>query len=175
VAAVVILVGGAIWFGFGPDPQPPPVPSVTTNTVEAQVATMLTVHVSGAVVEPGVVVVAAGSRVADALAAAGGAKHDADLSNLNLAASIRDGDLVIVPSTAAPRATAQQPASSGTDINRATASQLENLPGVGPVLAENIVEYRNENGPFTEIEDLLEVSGIGEAKLASMRDDIVPP
>jgi competence protein ComEA len=172
LGAVVILVGGAIWFGFGPDPEPPTVPVVT---VEAELNTMLTVHVSGAVLRPGVVVVAASGRVADALAAAGGATRDADLSMLNLAATIRDGDLITVPSISAPGVISQQPDVIGTDINRASASQLEGLPGVGPVLAERIVEYRDKNGPFTEIEDLLDVSGIGEAKLAGMRDDIVPP
>jgi competence protein ComEA len=147
----------------------------TVDTVEAKPDMMLTVHVSGAVLEPGVVVVPAGSRVADALAAAGGARHDADLSSINLAATIGDGDLVTVPSIVTRGPVAQQPAVTGTDINRASASQLEELPGVGPVLAESIVEYRNENGPFAEVEDLLDVSGIGEAKLAGMRDDIVAP
>ncbi|MEN8240202.1 MAG: helix-hairpin-helix domain-containing protein [Actinomycetota bacterium] len=170
--AVVILVAGAIWFGPGPDPQPPTAPSVTTT---APVTAMVTIHVSGAVMQPGVVVVPASGRVADALAAAGGAARDADLSRVNLAATIRDGDLITVPSAASPGEASQQPALVGIDLNRSTASQLEGLPGVGPVLAARIVAFREDNGPFTEIEDLLDVPGIGEAKLAGMRDDIASP
>jgi competence protein ComEA len=170
--AVVVLVGGAIWFGFGPERQPPTAPAVT---VVAEVAASVTVHVSGAVVHPGVVVVPAQGRVADALSAAGGARREADLSRINLAAPIRDGDLITVPSVARP---GEEPAASdavGIDINRSTASQLEDLSGVGPVLAERIVAYREENGPFSEIEGLLDVPGIGEAKLAGMRDAISSP
>jgi competence protein ComEA len=171
-AAAVVLVGGAIWFGLGPDQQPP---TAAVVTVEAEATEAVTVHVSGAVVYPGVVVVGADGRVADALVAAGGATRDADLSRLNLAATIMDGDLITVPSIAYPGEVAEQLDTAGIDINRSPAAQLEGLPGVGPVLAERIVTFREENGPFTEIEDLLDVPGIGEAKLAGMRDDIVPP
>lgn len=170
--AVVMLVGGAIWFGLGPDPQPPTGPVVT---LETQFTAMVTIHVSGAVLHPGVVVVEAGGRVADALAAAGGATRDADLSRINLAATIRDGDLITVPDFAAPGEVSERPDVGGIDINRSTAGQLEGLPGVGPVLAERIVGYRDDHGLFAQIEDLLDVPGIGEAKLAGMRDDIVPP
>jgi len=170
--AVVALVGGAIWFGSGPDPEPPAAPVVA---VGAEMAAMVTVHVSGAVLHPGVVVVDAGGRVADALAAAGGASRGADLSRLNLAAPIRDGDLITVPRIAAHGEVSAQPDSEGIDINRAAAAQLEGLPGVGPVLADRIISYRDENGPFGEIEDLLDVPGIGEAKLAGMRKDIAWP
>ena len=172
VVAAVVLVGGAIWFGLGPDPQPPIAP---VATVETEPTTMLTVHVSGAVMRPGVVVVDARDRVADVLAAAGGASRDADLSRLNLAATVKDGDHITVPSKVAPGEVMPQPDVVGVDVNRSTVSQLESLPGVGPVLAERIIEYRDENGPFTEIEDLLDVPGIGEAKLDGMRDDIIPP
>lgn len=172
IVAAVVLVGGAVWFGLGPDPEPPVFP---VSAVAAEPSAMVTVHVSGAVLHPGVVAVSASGRVADALAAAGGATRGADLSRLNLAATIRDGDLITVPSVAAPGEVPTQPDAVGIDINRSTASQLEGLPGVGPVLADRIVTYRDDNGPFTEIEGLLEVPGIGEAKLAGMRDDVVPP
>lgn len=171
-AAIVILVGGAIWFGLGPDPQPP---TAAVEITETQGTAMVTVHVSGAVLHPGVVVVRSGGRVADALAAAGGATRDADLSRLNLAATIRDGDLITVPGIVAPGEIPEQVDGVGIDINRATVAQLEGLAGVGPVLAERIVTYREENGPFGEIEDLLDVPGIGESKLAGMRDDITSP
>lgn len=172
--AVVLLVGGAIWFGLGPDPQPP-TPGAPISAVETLPTVMVTVHVSGAVVQPGVVVVRATGRVADALAAAGGASADADLSRLNLAAMIRDGDLITVPTIAGRDGSNLQPEAVGVDINRSSASELERLPGVGPVLAERIVTYRDDYGHFTQIEDLLDVPGIGEAKLAGMRDDIVSP
>jgi competence protein ComEA len=172
--AVVLLVGGAAWFGLGPDPHPP-VPAAPNASIETLPNAMVTVHVSGAVVRAGVVVVRASSRVADALAAAGGAAADADLSRLNLAATIRDGDLITVPSVSVRGGPNQTPEAVGVDINRSSASELERLPGVGPVLAERIVAYRDDFGPFTEIEDLLDVPGIGEAKLAGMRDDIVSP
>jgi len=170
--AVMLLVGGAVWFGLGPDPHPPVAPNTAVETLPN---VMVTVHVSGAVVQPGVVVVSARGRVADALAAAGGAAADADLASLNLAATLRDGDLITVPSIAARRGANQQPGAVGVDINRSSASELERLPGVGPVLAQRIVAYRDDFGPFSVIEDLLDVPGIGEAKLAGMRDDIVSP
>ncbi len=175
--AVVLLVGGALWFGFGPDQQPPlaPVPFVDETA-----SMTVIVHVSGAVVHPGVVAVRAEGRVADALAAAGGAAGDADLAKVNLAATIRDGDLIVVPRMLATGATADGDSSTGIesagiDINSSPASQLEDLPGVGPVLAKRIVAYREDHGPFSVIEDLLDVPGIGEAKLAGIRDGIVPP
>lgn len=171
-AAVVILVGGAIWFGLGPDPEPPLAPVVSIETHESETVTL---HISGAVIRPGVVVVRGDGRVADVLAAAGGAAADADLSRLNLAAPIRDGDLITVPSVVAPGEAPRQYQTVGIDINNSSAAQLEDLPGVGPVLAERIVAYRETTGPYTEIEDLLDVPGIGEAKLAGMRDDIAPP
>ena len=120
-------------------------------------------------------VVRARGRVADALAAAGGASADADLSRLNLAAAIRDGDLITVPTVAGRDGSTEHPEADGVDINRSSASELERLPGVGPVLAERIVAYRDDYGHFTQIEDLLDVPGIGEAKLAGMRDDIISP
>ena len=172
--AVVLLVGGAVWFGLGPD-QHPPAPGAPSTAVETLTNVMVTVHVSGAVVQPGVVVVSGRGRVADALAAAGGATADADLASLNLAATLRDGDLITVPSIAARAGASQQPEVVGVDINRSSASELERLPGVGPVLAQRIVDYRDDFGPFTVVEDLLDVPGIGEAKLAGMRDDIASP
>lgn len=170
--AVVLVVGAAAWFGTGPDQQPPATGAVMVDT---ETVGGVTLHVSGAVRSPGVVIVSAGGRVADALAAAGGATRDADLSRLNLAATISDGDFITVPSVAVPGETPGAPESAGIDINRSTPAQLEGLPGVGPVLALRIVSHREENGPFADVEDLLDVPGIGEAKLAGMRDDITPP
>jgi competence protein ComEA len=129
------------------------------------------------VATPGVVEVGEGSIVADAVAAAGGALEGALLESINLAAPVLDGDHIQIPGPdGLVDASASGPADDGrVALNRADAAELEELPGVGPVLAERIVAYREANGPFQTAEDLLEVSGIGEAKLASMRDLIVVP
>jgi competence protein ComEA len=134
----------------------------------------LVVHVSGAVNRPGLVTLPAASRVADAIAGAGGATTGADLAGLNLASSVRDGDQIVVPLVGAEPMPGQA-TDRGIDINRATATELEDLPGVGPILAARIVAYRDLHGPFAVIEDLLDVGGIGEAKLAAMRDSIAAP
>jgi competence protein ComEA len=170
--AVLIVLGGVLWFGLGPQAEPP-VP--TTAVPQAVGEELIVVHVSGAVVRPGVVTVRSGARVADVVAAAGGATRRADLSAVNLAAPVRDGEYVVVPDPADEAAAGGGLMSDGVDINSATASELEGLSGVGPVLASRIVAYRDANGPFDAVEDLLDVPGIGEAKLAGMRDDIAHP
>jgi len=132
------------------------------------------IDVSGAVLRPGLVTIASDGRVADAIAAAGGASVGADLGTLNLAAPLQDGDQVTVALVGAS-GTAVSAEASGVDLNRSTATELETLPGVGPVLAARIVAYRELNGPFEAVEDLLDVGGIGEAKLVVMRDSIAVP
>ena len=167
----LVLVGGVLWFGLGTTepaqlrPEADPVSRVDGSSI--------TVHVSGAVLDAGVVIVPSDSRVMDVVLAAGGATLAADLTGINLAATVRDGERVIVPfngETGAPSATVD-----GVDLNAADVSGLEALPGVGPVLAVRIVAHREENGPFTSVEDLLDIPGIGEAKLAAMRDAISAP
>lgn len=144
------------------------------------------VHVVGAVASPGVVALSAGSRVVDAVTAAGGLRADADPDRVNLAAPIEDGQRVVVPAVgqeppaevaAAPvgasAGAAGTPGGSPIDLNRATAQELESLPGVGPATAAAIISHREAEGPFRSVEDLLDVRGIGEAKLESMRDLVV--
>lgn len=138
----------------------------------------LVVHVAGAVARPGVVHLTVGDRVADALAAAGGTAVGADLDALNLARPLVDGEQVVVPLEGVDGDAAAGGAAATTgllpdgrvDLNSATAAQLEELPGVGPVLAGRIVAHREANGPFSEAAALREVSGIGEATWASLRD-----
>ena len=135
--------------------------------------TLIDVHVAGWVRSPGVVQLPEGSIVADAVEAAGGLRIGASANTLNLAAPLTGGDQVYVPG---PDQELSAPVEDGRiAVNRATASDLEKLPGVGPVLAERIVAYRDANGPFQQVEDLLDVPGIGESKLASMRDVVRIP
>ena len=167
----LVLVGGALWFGWGTTEVAPSRPDAVLALADAD--TEITVHVSGAVLDPGVVQVPSGSRVMDVVLAAGGATRVADLTQINLASSVRDGERVIVPR----RGVGQAPSGglAGVDINTATAQGLEDLPGVGPVLAARIVAHRDEHGLFSEVEDLLDVVGIGESKLAAMRDAVSSP
>lgn len=134
-------------------------------------APMVVVHVVGAVAEPGVVSLEAGARVADAVAAAGGATAEADLAAVNLARVLTDGEQVVVP---LPGAVAGGGAVDGgpalVDLNRADADALDALPGIGPVLADRIVAWREQHGRFTAVEELAEVSGIGPSLLAGVRD-----
>jgi len=152
-------------------------PSGATGTIGAPVL----VHVVGQVRSPGVVRLDAGARVQDAVEAAGGPKPTADLSLINLARQVVDGEQIVVPrsgQTLPPSAGAvggQGPGASGgtavapVDLNTATESQLDALPGIGPVLAGRIVAWRTEHGRFTRVEELTEVDGIGERVLARLR------
>jgi competence protein ComEA len=156
---------------------------------------MVTVHVVGQVTHPGVVRLPAGSRVADAVARAGGALKGADLGAINLARVLTDGEQVRVPkpgeavpvpggsaaggsvggSGAGGAVTglgAGGPAGGLVDLNSATSAQLEDLPGVGPVLAQRIVDWRTEHGRFTTVDELNEVSGIGEKIFAQLKPKV---
>jgi competence protein ComEA len=117
--------------------------------------------------------------VADAVAAAGGLLPGAATTGVNLAAPLSDGEQVVIPGPEGGEPGSGVATGRGDDgkvhLNRATAGDLETLPGVGPVLAERIIEYREQHGPFTTVEDLLDVPGIGEAKLAALRDRVVVP
>lgn len=135
----------------------------------------LTVDVAGKVRRPGIAVLPAGSRVVDALEAAGGARRGVDLTALNLARPLVDGEqiLVGVPAAAGVPATVGDPGGAPTpgalvNINTADPATLETLPGVGPVTAGAIIGWRDEHGGFTAVEELLEVDGIGDATLAQI-------
>lgn len=141
-----------------------------TNTIAES---GLKVHVSGMVIAPGVVEVPQGSIVADAIEAAGGLRPEAVVDRINLAAPVSAGEQIVVPGPG----TSNDSSLAGDgliSLNRSGAGDLQELPGVGPVLAERIVAFREESGGFETVEDLLQVPGIGEAKLATLRDLVEP-
>ena len=178
MAAVAIAVVGGVWYGArAPEPVPVEVEDpVASDEAEPPELGMVTVHVAGAVRRPGLVAVSVPARVADVVAAAGGAETFADLGAMNLAAPVGDGDRVEVPVLgAAPGPSELGAGEGGVDLNRANANELQALPGVGPVIAARIVAHRDENGPFDTIEDLLDVPGIGESKLAELRTAVRIP
>jgi competence protein ComEA len=137
---------------------------------------LVVVDVEGKVRRPGIVTLPVGSRVVDALEKAGGARRGVDLTSLNLARVLVDGEQIVVGveppgGVAAPAVSvpgAAPGAGSMVNINSATQTELEQLPGVGPVTASAILQWRTDNGPFRAVDDLLEVSGIGDATLAKI-------
>ena len=133
------------------------------------------VYISGAVARPGVYWLAEGSVVVDVLELAGGPRDDADLERVNLAARVGDGSHVHVPrhGEAATQGSSGAPGQVLIDINAASAAELESLPGIGPALAGRIVAYREEHGAFSTVEELMNVSGIGERTFESLREMVV--
>lgn len=188
-ASVVAVVVGGWWLLHAP-PTPieqelpravaasSTVSPVTGPAVEPSSpggAAAIVVQAAGAVVHPGVYTLPAGSRVQDLIFAAGGAAAGADPDALALATVLVDGQRVEVPlegEVVAIDPLAPVAPSGPLDLNRATADQLDELPGVGPSTAAAIVEHRTANGPFSSIEDLLDVRGIGPAKLDAIRDAV---
>jgi competence protein ComEA len=167
-AGLILLVSGAPRGDpITLDPPPTPAPII--------------VHVAGAVARPGVYTLNAGSRVLDAVQAAGGLLSDADQRALNLATILQDGNRILVPAippTPLPGSQVspdgENPASSGhlINLNSATQAELESLPGIGPKTAQKIIEYREKNGPFQKIEDILNVPDIGPKTFEEIKDFI---
>jgi competence protein ComEA len=199
VTAVALL--GVGWFMMKPSPVPidafvPQVSSVASPTSVMMSPARVKVHVAGAVNSPGVYQLSSSARVVDAIAAAGGALRTADLESINLAQTLTDTEQVYVPvkkisrprATIAPRLCPHRnssttipqvgtgaglaPTSKLVNLNTATAADLDSLTGVGPSTAKAIIAYRTKKGSFSKVEDLLNVPGIGSAKLAAMRDEV---
>jgi competence protein ComEA len=129
------------------------------------------VDVAGRVRHPGLVTLPSGSRVADALRAAGGPTPGTDLTSLNLARKVVDGEQIVVgvPGAAAQTSAGAPGASNPVNLNTATAAELDQLPGVGPVLAQRIVDWRAAHGGFTAVSQLRQVTGIGDSKYADLQ------
>lgn len=180
VTVVAGLLGAAIGVGYllhsRPAPLEAPDQPVVTSAAPGGPSPQdadLVIDVEGKVADPGIVRVPAGSRVIDAIEAAGGALSGVDTSALNLARLLGDGEQIFVGVTPPPGAQAP-PAGDGPagplDLNTATLDQLEELPGVGPVLAQGILDYRREQGGFTSVDELRQVTGIGEKRFAELED-----
>ena len=181
VAVVGVTVAGAGFWYVRSLPAPVQVRSgpsevlVPGPTASASPTTVILVDVAGWVRRPGVYEFADGARVIDAIDAAGGARPGAVLSSLNLAAPLVDGTQVLVTkeSQSAPTTETGTGTSGATglvNVNSATNAELETLPGIGEVIAQAIVDHRTENGPFTSVEQLVDVSGIGDATLENIRE-----
>ena len=159
-------------------------PAAATIAVQERSGGRLVIHVAGAVRRPGVYKLGPAARVADAVERAGGARGRADLGGLNLAARLEDGRQVLVPErpsagggavvgsgAAAPAASARAPGQP-LNVNSATLEQLDTLSGVGPLTAQKILEFRDERGGFGSIEELGEIPGIGDVRLATLREEL---
>jgi competence protein ComEA len=186
VACLALVAGAAFAYarslpsgGAKPLATPVAEPSPTSSPTSAGIV----VNVAGAVVSPGVYTLPAGARVIDGIRAAGGAAPGADVASINLARPLTDGERVYIPrkgETPPPEAATGGAGGTGggssgssngkVNINTASESELEALPGIGQVLAQRIVDYRTQHGPFHDVKDLLKVEGIGEKKFDSLKD-----
>jgi competence protein ComEA len=184
VAAVAILLlllirhlGGG---GGAASPAVTPLPAPTQPRPAA--AKLVVIDVAGAVRRPGLYRLRPGSRIDDAIAAAGGARAKAQLDTVNLAAPVADGEQIVVPrrgAGGAAAAVAGAPAAGSSpsaplDLNSATLEQLESLPGIGPVTAQKILDYRQQHGAFHAVAELQGVSGIGPAHMAQLKGLVIP-
>jgi len=183
-AAVVVAALVVAWFALRPPAGPStesvlPLAGSAGDTASASTSTTtvtVVAHAAGAVVHPGVYELRSGARVADLLDAAGGPAPGADVDRLNLAALVTDGERVYVPRLGEAVVAADGDSSGGDaasgplDLNTATMEQLDALPGVGPATAKAILDERKRRGRFRSVDDLLDVRGIGPAKLDALRD-----
>jgi competence protein ComEA len=177
IAAVLAVVAGARLLGG--DHGAPPAPVRLAPEGKRQNARIY-IHVAGAVRRPGLMTMSAGSRVADALERAGGPERRADLTAINLAAQLADGQQIVVPRAGAAQAGAASSGAAaaggsssgvtGIHLSTATVEQLDGVDGIGPTLAQRIIEYRDTHGGFRSLAELAQIDGIGEKRLATLRN-----
>jgi competence protein ComEA len=184
-ALVLLLLAAHLLLPAGtttPAAPLPPSPGLGTGATGAPHARVV-VDVVGAVRRPGLYRLEQGSRIADAVARAGGALPKAQLAQVNLAAPLADGEQVVIPKRGAPGAvptgaagasTAAGPGAAPVQLSTATLEQLDTLPGVGPATAQKILDYRSKHGAFSSVEELDAVPGIGPKRLDQLRDLVVP-
>jgi competence protein ComEA len=181
VAVAVLLVLLVRHVGGGGGASAPVVAPVRAPAKPEAAAKLLVIDVAGAVRRPGLYRLRSGSRIDDAIAAAGGATGKAQLDTVNLAAPVADGEQVVVPgrgatasgAVASPPAGGSSP-SAPLDLNSATLEQLEGLPGIGPVTAQKILDYRQQHGAFHSVDELQGVPGIGPAHMAQLKGLVIP-
>lgn len=182
----LLVSGGMVLFLRRPSPPPIVITTPTATPIPAPTSTPtpapLRVYVTGAVVHPDVYLLEAGSIVRDAVVAAGGATAEADLNRINLAQQVYDQQQIHIPKVGEENPPLPSPPASLTsasdsvqpagkvNINTATAEELDTLPGIGPALAQRIIEYRQTNGPFQSIEEIKNVSGIGDKLFEKLKD-----
>jgi competence protein ComEA len=182
VVAIAIAVVAALYFARPSSPRQPveaTLPRASSSAGEAPpptTASQLVVQAAGAVAKPGVYTVPGSARVNDLITAAGGLAPEADPDQVELAAPLSDGERVYVPRAGEAPPPSQSGSSSGTsshrgpvDLNRASEADLESLPGIGPALAQAIIDHRSQHGPFRSVDDLADVRGIGPAKMDQLR------
>jgi competence protein ComEA len=177
LAALAVLAVAGLGFGYAVAARARPEPLHVAlrdggRAAASAEARLVLVHVAGAVANPGLYRIGDGSRVDDAVRAAGGPGPDADIDSLNLATRVRDGDKVVVPRRGPPGSSGGAAAKAGghVNLNTATAAELDTLPGIGPSLAARIVSYREERGGFRSVRDLLKVPGIGPSKFSALEE-----
>jgi len=169
-ALALLVVAGRTLAGAGAASEQPAAQPLVPET--PAVAPRLVVHVAGAVKRPGLYRLAEGKRVADAVARAGGATAPADTAAINLAAPLADGMQVLVPRRG-PAAAGKQPGGR-VSLGSATLAELDALPGVGPVTAQKILDFRTQHGGFRSVDDLDAIPGIGPARIEQLRDVVSP-
>jgi competence protein ComEA len=173
-AVAVVLVGGRVLRPAAPRGTAPPLIRPSKPPPRARAAPLV-VDVAGAVRRAGLYRLAPGSRIADAIARAGGPTARAELDLVNLAAPLADGEQVLVPARGAARpAAGGSPPTAPVDLNSATAEQLDALPGIGPVTAQKIIDFRQTHGPFRSVDELDAIPGIGPARIENLRGLVVP-
>ena len=160
--ATTVLAPGAVTGGSADASTDPPASAVSGPTIY--------VHVLGQVRHPGLYLLRDGDRTVDAIAAAGGLADDADPGAVNLARLLSDGEQIVVPRVGEAVSVGAADASGRVNLNTADAAALESLPRIGPAIADRIIAWREQNGRFTTVDDLLEVSGIGSTMLETLRD-----